>query len=107
MMRDRKEQLRVSPSERAHDIVTGIVARHGLLQAVDIGRCIQAQLGAMVEQQKRLHPTEWPATSTCPIVQSIQTAQPTPPAVPNVPKIPAVVPQVPTNSAEFRKGTTC
>ncbi len=49
----------VNPSGCARDIVTVLVARHGLLQAVDIGRCIVAQLGAMVEQQKRLHPEDW------------------------------------------------
>ncbi len=63
-MRNREEQAPVSPSDRARDIVTCLIARHGLLQAVDIGRCIGAQLGAAVEQQKRLHPKEWPAQSS-------------------------------------------
>ncbi len=59
MLRTKEEQVLVSPSERARVIVTALIARHGLLQAVDIGQCIQAQLGAAVEQQKRLHPEDW------------------------------------------------
>jgi len=58
-MRSREEQQPISPSEKARDVVTVLIARYGLLQAVEIGQCIQAQLGAAVEQQKRLHPEEW------------------------------------------------
>lgn len=58
-MRSKDEQQPVSPSQKARDIVTCLIARHGLLQAVDIGQCIQAQIGAAVEQQKRLHPEDW------------------------------------------------
>jgi len=58
-MRTKDEQQPVSPSKRARDITDALIARHGLLQAVDIGQCIQAQLGAAVEQQKRLHPKDW------------------------------------------------
>jgi hypothetical protein len=61
MLRSKDEQAYVSPSARARDIVTCLIARHGLLQAADIGQCIQAQLGAAVEQQRRLHPEEWPS----------------------------------------------
>ena len=78
-MRSRDEQQPISPSERARAIVTNIVARHGLLQAVDIGQHVQAQLGAMVEQQRRAHPEEW--------AQSVQTHHDEAKKIPPVPKI--------------------
>ena len=84
-MRNRDEQQHVSPSQKARDIVTCLIARYGLLQAVDIGRHISAQLGAAVEQQKRLHPTEWPAQ---PAQSEPQFAK----QLPAIPKIPTVRP---------------
>jgi hypothetical protein len=58
-MRSKDEQQPVNPNRRARDITDALIARHGLLQAVEIGQHIQAQLGAAVEQQKRLHPEDW------------------------------------------------
>jgi hypothetical protein len=82
VQRIKDEQPYVSPSARARDIVTCLIARHGLLQAVDIGHCIEAQLGAAVEQQKRLHPED----KGLPL-RPAQPARTAPPAVPAVPKI--------------------
>jgi hypothetical protein len=62
IMRTKDEQQIVSPSARARDIVTILIARYGLLQAVEIGQHVQAQLNAAMEQQKRRHPGEWPTT---------------------------------------------
>jgi len=66
-MRSKEEQRDIVPSQKARDITDVLIARYGLLWAVEIGQHIQAQLGAAVEQQKRLHPEDW-----------VQPAQPEP-----------------------------
>lgn len=71
-MRTKDEQVHVSPSARARDIMTGLIARHGLIQAVEIAQHIQAQAQATLAQQKRLHPEDWPAPAkTLPAIPKV------------------------------------
>jgi hypothetical protein len=69
MARSKDEQRPISPSETARSISDSLIARYGIINALDVARCVQEQVQAAVNQQKRLHPDEWEQ----------QTAQPSQP----------------------------
>ena len=59
-MRSKAEQAPVVPSAVATPLSNMLIAKYGILNALDIARCVQEQVQASINQQKRLHPEEWP-----------------------------------------------
>lgn len=80
-MRTKDEQRPISPSEIARGISDGLIARYGVLNALDVARCVQEQAQAALNQQKRLHPDEWKDAL------SAQPLQPEPKKMPPMPRI--------------------
>ena len=58
-MRSKDEQAPVVPSAVATPISNSLIAKYGILNALDIARCALEQVQASLNQQKRLHPDEW------------------------------------------------
>jgi hypothetical protein len=83
MRRDKSEQRTICPSVEATPISDSLIARYGILNALDIARCIQEQVQAAINQQKRLHPDEWPEPSA-------QPSQPEPNQTKKVPPMPRI-----------------
>ena len=82
-MRSKAEQAPVVPSAVATPLSNMLIAKYGILNALDIARCVQEQVQASLNQQMRLHPEEW-------LESSAQSSQPEPkperksPAMPRI-----------------------
>ena len=70
-MRSKDEQAPIVPSVAATPISNSLIAKYGILNALDIARCVLEQVQASLNQQKRLHPDEW-------LESSAQSSQPEP-----------------------------
>jgi hypothetical protein len=83
MVRTKAEQLRITPSAEANKVSTVLIAKYGILNALDVAQCIQEQVQAAINQQRRLHPEDW-ADDTA------QPSQPEPQPAKKVPAMPRI-----------------
>jgi hypothetical protein len=82
MLRSKEEQRSISPSEEARSISNSLIAHYGIINALDVARCVQEQVQAAINQQQRLHPDEWR--------QSTQPLQTEPAEAKKPPKMPKI-----------------
>lgn len=82
--RTRDEQRPIAIGDVARIISTDLIARYGILQALDVAERVYEQVRASLESQKRLHPEDWTD-------KPVQTIQPEAENMKNTRKIPPIV----------------
>ena len=73
-MRTKGEQRRINSASVGRRIADALIARHGILQAVEISQEVCISVAESLTEQKRRHPEEWPREERAlPVVPKISS----------------------------------